>query len=51
MLCVVSITPGQGEMISFMAADPHPGGGGGKSHAAGWSDHWTEAQIDLTQGY
>ena len=29
MLCVVSITPGQGEMISFMAADPHRGGGGG----------------------
>jgi hypothetical protein len=25
MLFVVSITPGQGEMISFMAADPHGG--------------------------
>ncbi len=31
MLCVVSITPGQGEMISFMAADPHRGGGGIKA--------------------
>ena len=35
MLCVVSITPGQGEMISFMAADPHGGGGVKATRQAG----------------